>query len=393
MNIPNIKITLLKLIVLSLPFSGWSIIDIPYTGITFLLIYLYFIFSFACYKYSISTEILFKMVLPLGMVWLIMLFMTYYHFTPGSSNAGSILRLYLFYLLLFVFGVKDAIVMHLKGESLIPWFLFSVIVTAAIFVLNLDPGTDTEGRKTVMGLNPNALGQFGAFATLMAVDMLVRKPDYALNGKLLLVMFPVFVYMVAGTGSRGAVISSLGGLVLYFVLIRGKMHIHPLMLFFIILMGTLTAYYMLTSQLVSGRMNEMEDDYRLRVLWPAGMEIFKSYPIFGTGAALFETEMKNAMGQYRPLHNEFFTVLTYTGLTGLAFFLLFFKKLYNLTAEWRTQANNVLPLTVLLVLMFHLFKAGGGLVQVYVWVIFIMLSIPFQSIKSPVSTNENGRYK
>ncbi len=120
------------------------------------------------------------------------------------------------------------------------------------------------------------------------------------------------------------------------------------------------------------------------VFWPAAIKIFKQYPITGTGAILTEEEMERETGSYRPLHNEFLTVLTYTGLAGFVLFLLFFKSLYFLAYDWREKANNPFPLTLLFLILFFLFKAGGGLVQSYVWVIFIMLSIPY---------NSNGRFK
>ncbi|NLO03844.1 MAG: O-antigen ligase family protein, partial [Bacteroidales bacterium] len=223
----------------------------------------------------------------------------------------------IFYWLLFFLGVKDAIEMHWQGKSLIPYFLYAVIITAVIFILNIDPGTDTEGRKTVMDMNSNILGQYGAFATIMAVDMLARKPYYSINRGMLLVMLPIFVYMVAGTGSRGAVFSVAGGLLVYFVFFSGKNRFNPLALFFILLFGVLAVNYMLSTELIAGRMEELEDDYRLRVLWPAALEIFNKFPIFGTGAARFEIEMTAIIGRYRPLHNEFLTILIYTCLAGM----------------------------------------------------------------------------
>jgi len=97
MKVETIKTTTLKLIVLSLPFAGWSPLGIQYTGITFLLMYFYFAISIIYFKISYSKQLFKELALPLFMVWLIMFIMTFVNPAPGAQNAGSILRQFLFY--------------------------------------------------------------------------------------------------------------------------------------------------------------------------------------------------------------------------------------------------------------------------------------------------------
>jgi len=260
--------------------------------------------------------------------------------------------------------------------------IYAVSGTALVFISGIDPGTDMEGRKTVLGLNSNTLGQLGTIAAIMSLDQIIQKPAYKIKQHWLIVLLPVFIVMIAGTGSRGAVISFAAALVVYFIFLKRKTKINPTLLFIALIFGSVAVSYLFSTEIVAERMGELDDDYRLRVMWPAVLKVFMDYPVLGTGAELFEAELASVLGYYRPAHNEFLTVLAYTGLVGMFFFLLFLKKLYRIAMQWRNEAGSSLQLALLFIIMFFLFKAGGGLSKNFVYIIFIILTVPYQQLSN-----------
>jgi O-antigen ligase len=183
--------------------------------------------------------------------------------------------------------------------------------------------------------------------------------------------------MTAGTGSRGAALSLAGGMALYFIFLKNRFSkINPAIIFFSLLIATIVSYYIFTSELLTSRFSTINDDERIMKIWPAGIAVFKEYVLFGAGAARFEIEMIRKVHYFKDLHNEYLTVLTRTGLVGLFFFLLFFKRIYSVTNEWRKRFNQPLRITLLLILLIYLFKAGGSLFLEYTWITLIILSVP-----------------
>ncbi len=373
----NFKQKVLALIVFSLPFVETNPFNIPYGTPTFLLIYLYLLLSFITFKQSYSNIIFKKLAFPFHIVYLIMAFMTFYYYDPGSESMGSFLRMLIFLWCFFLFAVQDAILMQKKGQNLVLYFYYSMLFLGILFLFNIDISIDEGGRKEIFGLNSNLLGQMGVISFIIAMNGIIKKTEYQINNIVIYLSFPIFAYMIIGSGSRGAIMSLAGGGLLYFVFYKNMLRrINPAILLLIFTIFFVSIYYISTSEILSKRFINLGDDSRVTELWPAAIDIFRSYPILGSGSARFESEMILRIGVYRPAHNEYLTILTRTGIVGFFFFLLFLKRIYSIVDEWREKAIAPLRISIFFIMLFFLFKGGGVLFTVFLWVILVILSVP-----------------
>ena len=81
-------------------------------------------------------------------------------------------------------------------------------------------------------------------------------------------------------------------------------------------------------------------------------------------------EMYKYSGIYNGPHNVYLYVLVTTGILGFVFYMTFIirlgKKLYT---DFK-QTGMILYLTIFLVVLFNMFKAGGGINKIVFWFFF-----------------------
>lgn len=160
--------------------------------------------------------------------------------------------------------------------------------------------------------DPNDLG----LALVLPVPFLV---DRLMNRKYLIagMCLPPLIYALYLTNSRGAMLAFLASVFTYLVLRYRSMK-------GVVVGLILAAVLMMFGPSRMAQMSSSEDSAYGRVeAWYAGLQMFKSNPVFGVGKGMF-TDFHDLTA-----HNSFMLVLAELGAVGSFFFLgLFFYPLY-----------------------------------------------------------------
>ena len=128
---------------------------------------------------------------------------------------------------------------------------------------------------------------------------------------------------------------------------------------------TTTAY--LASPAIFTRFNQFKNyefeqaaENRRLAVWQRSYEIFQDHPILGVGPDNFKTAYaeKTRGTRAKPLghaHNDFFNVLVYSGILGLAAFIFFWKQLgFQLWSDFRKKGASPFLLAGVCVLAAYL---------------------------------------
>jgi O-antigen ligase len=108
-------------------------------------------------------------------------------------------------------------------------------------------------------------------------------------------------------------------------------------------------------------------------LWVGAVEIVKDNLLIGVGFPGVLPEMYKYAGRYIDPHNVFLYVLISTGLIGFMCFMLFIWRLFLRVYRHYLQTGQSVFIVILLVLIFNMAKAGGGVGKILFWFMFAIL--------------------
>ena len=297
---------------------------------------------------------------PLGLIFLpflIYLYISYSFLTPVSWLAKR-------ELLLGCQGmVVYWVVLHnVRRKEYLWFFLISLVALAfiSVFVAYYQYFSHSDwlpmGRKQVVNYEGRASGTFGIPNSLAALLLLIIPlllavgvaPKKSLNFRILCIyLVLMFCGGIVITGSRGGSIGFIGALLVmpYFFTRRAIDRIKFFLA--IIISGVvlfLAVYFFVDTyrERVDTMVDQMGESSR-KILWQASWEIFKEYPLTGSGAASFDHYFES----YRPeslqlrarhTHNDYLNTLSDYGILG--FTLLFCPALYLLWRAWTVWRNQ-----------------------------------------------------
>ncbi len=389
----SLKILLLKGLVVTLPLGGWSPFPIPYTSLTFLFLYAYLALAFATFGKSFSRKLFKQYAWPLLALWLIMLVMTRVHQYAEVEGANSILRQFLFFSVFFMFALKDVEAMTQKGESLYPYYLIAVVGIILAFFGGFSIESGSEGRQSLVGLNPNNVAMYAAGAVLILLDSLWNKKGVAANDwvkKIAVVSLIALTVIIAATGSRGGILILAVSLVVYFGTLKRLTARALGILFPMVAVSFGGLWFIISSDVMVERLATMDADIRITTLWPPAMDIVRQHPIFGAGLEMYAAELLAITGRQVAPHNEYLKIATGAGLIGLALFSLVLIRLSKNALSWRQATGSGLQLALLSMVVLFLGKGGGALQSPFVWVFFLMLATPVFKIGGSPSWHPPG---
>lgn len=377
-NLSHSRELILKVLILTLPFGGFSVTPLPYTNLSFVLIYIYFVISCASIRSSFSPRLFKRYSVWLLAMWIIMFLVTRHYPDPYATSDASLLRQIIFLTLFFTFAINDVREIARRGERLERYFIISVFLLILAFYGGFSRVIEQSGRASLQGVNPNLFAMYCAGGFLVLIDSLMSRRSVAiirLPPMLTLFGLAVLATAIGLSGSRGALVILAAGLLVYF-LSESRMTEKRLLLYFIMALFCMFLLFGIASNSVMlERLLEMGDDARLDFIWPLAFDIVKTNPLFGVGFARTEVEVIATLGFFISLHNEYLKIATASGLAGLGLFLFFFLRLLSNALAWRRRYNSGLQLALWFVVALFLAKGGGALQNLFIWLMFMILTI------------------
>ena len=377
MKVELSRITILKTIIVTLPFGWIDLLPLPYTSLTFMLIYAYFAAAFLALPRSLSRNAVRNYGIFLFGMWLIMLLRTVFDGGATAFGSWSQLRQILFYSAFFVVAVPDVSRMVARGESVERYFLFAMLGMILMYFGGFVNVHEVTGRASLQGVNPNAVGLYAATAFVIFMDMFMRGSRSGFSGNWRLIMIPAMLLLLVilyRTGSRGGVLILAAAVTVYFLGWRGLTRKQLLLISLSVPVAFAAIWILVTTGPVAERLTSMDEDIRLQTLWPTAIEVVKQYPIFGAGFDRTAIIMRRAAGFDIAPHNELLKVATASGLAGISLFALFLHRLYKRATRFRQETGSALRLAILVIVVLQLGKGGGALQLPFIWIMFLLLS-------------------
>ena len=187
------------------------------------------------------------------------------------------------------------------------------------------------------------------------------------------------LYVTVLTGSRGGFLSLIIAIIVYFYFYTNKRTGKIKNTLKGVTAALIILIIFLANDLMYTRITETSETLSSdRIpLWNAAFQIVKDDLIFGVGVFKFQMETPKFLGKLSAIHNEYLTILVYSGLTGLFLYLYFLYKVIKSAYYVNKYYNNPVFLSVGAIILFTLFKGGGMLLSVIAW---FMLALIYSSI-------------
>lgn len=277
--------------------------------------------------------------------------------------------------LLQVFAVSYfvyVIAVNLQSVNIIWFGIFFTTSIVSIFVVK-DPV-----YYSILGRYVGTFGNANVFAMALILSFLYALNQCILQNKLLykvvyLLSIPLFIYMIAGTGSRKAIlIVFVIMLVQVFFRFRNKIIVSPSKSLFIFvaifILISASAYYFYNSKhfnrieilyeaAQTGNINKADNSFKGRVyLYKAGLEKVMDSPAFGFGLDNF----RSVAGGGRYAHSNIIEILVGTGIIGFFLYYSIYAslaiKLFRLRRiNFDQKYNTQYLMTIILFIVFVLY--------------------------------------
>jgi O-antigen ligase len=378
------KIAFLRLFVFLIPFQRWQLFGNPYTNATFIVFFIYVALSLYEGRHNFRIVGLVNYIWPIGIVISLMLAMTIKNNFEGSTNAFSEIRQLIMQLVFLVLLAND-IARNVRLEiELIFAFIFGMIAMSIFYFLGI--GIEiTGGRTTIFDINSNTLAFWFALAILLITRLNIEKLGRLKRRQLFLLLIPPFLYISTLTGSRGALIALMAGLVFYLIFLPMQLNRKlPIILmgFLVLAIGT---FLLLQTEIVQQRIQQelLERNFGGRkAIWELTLLLIQKNIWWGAGASGFERYLLDSLGKVWSPHNEYLLVLSYTGLIGFLFFVFFLLRILIVSIELKSTIKTSFYLSIVLVFLIHFYTSGGFITSFTCW-FFLALIVGLKNALKP----------
>lgn len=236
--------------------------------------------------------------------------------------------------LVLIAPIKDEYIKR-KSHTILKWIFVigALIIDIVGFILK-------PGIKQGLTVNVNTLAAINFFAIMSLLSISFDKKKF-----LILLLVPIYVFVILITGSRGSMLGflfSAAGILMYIFVFGGnrkKKLILAAMLLLIVIIASITLGPKIVSYILRGKNYEGADFYQIMNMFTSGRwyiwtktfpEAIKNNYIFGRG--LVSLRQINYCDQLFTIgvgtnlffaHNMFLDMILATGFVGLFYFLIF----------------------------------------------------------------------
>lgn len=375
----NIRRFLLKVFVMTIPISLPS--PVPLLSLPLFLIFLYAILSFPTLMSGSTFKKNKKSFLLIIALYLIILLVSVFNYVPGTRYSMSFFRQFpMVFVMMYL--VSDAMIkkMLILREVMV-FFLIGFSFVMFQFITGINIEQSEGGRTSIVGFNSNRIAVLADVAILFCIELLQKIRRNGFLRALLILAIIISAYIAVSTGSRGGFVGLMLAMSVYFYFqsLNSKRKVSSFVKGLVVIV--IIALFFLSDELLYNRLFGMDLDLegdRIDI-WPQFLSVFYGSPLFGVGVFQSELRTINIFGDIKATHNEFITIMIYSGLTGLITFLFFLYNLFKSSYVFNKRFNSPLYLSLLALIIFNFFKGGGALMSVYIWFIFgIIISASWQ---------------
>ncbi|MFH1523132.1 MAG: O-antigen ligase family protein [Patescibacteria group bacterium] len=310
------------------------------------LILIAFAFLFLCFNKNSKEVHLLKDLASLPFIFLVLFFflsLITVFFSTSPYNSFIVCIQYLSYGILF-FTVAKFKFKKNEIDILIKIFLgvSSLLCLIGIYFYI----TGSYCRITSTFYWPNPFASYLLFSLPLSLSWLIKKAEPTRKALLSALVLVILLSSFILTGSRGAFISLLFGSLIYiFYVYKEILKNYKLILVLIIasfLFSSFLYYFKEDNYLLLIRNTEnqikIDNSTSIRMnYWRGTWEIFKDYPLSGSGLGTFGTiypqYQKDPISAGKYAHNLYLEMLAETGplvlITFLLFFIFFYRKVYK----------------------------------------------------------------
>lgn len=369
--------------IFSIPFTYWDPWGIShYFTVSKMAGYLYFAIAVLDFPRSLNLRKIGSQTIILIATYLIFVASSVINYSSGldrSVTHTTLLQNIILFALLasdFTRFGKDF------GRRAIFAFIFSVsaLGSLAMFGIGIEQnsGVVGEGRLVMFGTNPNGIGQNAALALVLLFALFLyrhRFKDQRFSA-LSLSLSPLLIFLIGASGSRGALIALVVGVLTLTVSFRADL-LKRFTLVVAAACGLVVVLdQVLKSEIMSKRLIRSlnNNDFGGRTdIWAHVLSIIGEAPVLGHGSSGFELRIIQDYGVYIDPHNIFLYVMAIGGLVALGLFLIFIYRLF--LSCWRTliEQQDSIPLVLLSVLLFIAFKSGGAIDNKLMWSLMALI--------------------
>lgn len=229
------------------------------------------------------------------------------------------------------------------------WFSVSSFVVGLCFYFGIGVSVDDELRMVVFGENANGLGvKMGVGALFLLNYCLNHTGNKLLYRPWLLVMVIPMLSLLFATASRVAIVVFALGVIL-FVLLRQTKRTFTKFLWLIV--GLVALYYgyriILQQEVLMTRIEKTIEEGNVSgrdYIWSKYIDLIEEHPILGVGFTGADQYSYEVFGQVKSPHNVLIEVTLYSGVLGLACFLVFLFCLYRDAWLYSKRLHNLGPL-------------------------------------------------
>jgi len=275
--------------------------------------------------------------------------------------------------LLILFWVSYNLMLYEQiGKGTIWALALSCLTLAVLQVGGITSEAGVGGRATAFDANPNTIGVVLSVGLLALVGLAYGRQNVDLKVRRLAWLgFGVLATAIIRTGSRGAVVALVAGLVA--LIFQGRSLATKLKVGLIVLVGigalVWTAYQVESIRMRWERAFFAGDVSGRDRIFEAGWKLFEEKPLVGWGPVRIWYELGHRLGlPIRDPHNLYLWILLETGLLGA---ILFFRGLWLCVhAAWkaRHRIHGVLPLAMIFCFLVGNLK-GTGHKDKLLWVV------------------------
>jgi O-antigen ligase len=276
------------------------------------------------------------------------------------------------------------------------FFIFGMTTVGLLVPLGIGVAVDgfMGGRLRYFGANPNQIGQLSSIAILMVLVLLVHnKMFFGKKGFLLLASLPFLVSLVGLSGSRGAFITLVLGVAVFFVFYKTTLMKKICLLLIgaiitIYISGTLLQQYETLERRLTMTIQEQDTGTRFDI-WHKVINIYVDNPIVGAGTTGYYHEMVERNNYvYKDPHNLFLYILVTSGIIGFTLYMYFYYSIFRKVWRYYKVEHHAAGLILFTAITFILFKSGGILADKTTWLLMAFISSPLLSGGKGNSTNE-----
>ena len=328
------KTRTLYLFVFLLCFQKLTLFNSSYFNFTWIGYFLYFFANLLTINKSFKLDIdILKYLGPITIYWCLVVIMNYINYEPSAVIVYAEIRqeiMGIALLWMMLNHIKNNNNLH---QNVLNIFVYSVSSLVLLYIAGIDVTYNEEGRISVIGINSNEIAFWSGISILILINNLFiirNKSRETIVIKISLVIFIIFLlFIIAKTGSRGGLASFSIGYITYFLTIKKRLKTKFIILVISAFIGVIATNVIVNSSVMNKRINNQKQDQSLggrMPIWETTIGLINKNPMFGVGPGKYEMEFTEH-GGFVNTHNEYLTILVYTGLFGFSYILLFLFQL------------------------------------------------------------------